>query len=64
MPKSKVKVRDEFDFLNRLRESGAVNMFGATPHLEQAFDLTKRDARKVLMEWMSWVDKNPDNVNL
>lgn len=41
-----------FEFLDALRESGEINMFGATPHLEAAFDLTKSDARKILTTWM------------
>ena len=31
-------VRAEFEFLNRLRESGETNMFGASPYLACAFD--------------------------
>ena len=57
-------VRVEFEFLNRLRESGETNMFGASPYLACAFDLTRREASKILSEWMQWVNANPSNRDL
>jgi hypothetical protein len=57
-------VRAEFEFLNRLRESGETNMFGASPYLACAFDLPKREASKILVEWMQWVNEEPSRVNL
>ena len=54
-------IRNEFIFLNRLRESGATNMFGAAPYLESAFDLDRREAKAALMAWMQWVNENPSN---
>ena len=39
-------------YLERLRRSGIVNMFGATPYLAAAFGLSKDEARKILSEWM------------
>lgn len=41
------------EFLNRLRESGATNMFGATPYVEEEFGLNKSEARRILSLWMS-----------
>ena len=41
-----------FDYLDTLRETGVVNMFGATPYVQEAFDLTKAEARAILKEWM------------
>jgi len=61
MATTKTKIREEFLYLNRLRESGDTNMFGAAPYLEMEFDLDRREARKVLMEWMRWVESNPEN---
>jgi hypothetical protein len=46
------KNKPYFDFLVALRDSGATNMFGATPYLQDAFDLSKSEARKILAEWM------------
>lgn len=41
-----------FEYLDDLRESGEINMFGASPVLADVFDIDKREARKVLKEWM------------
>ena len=50
-------VREEFEYLSELRDSGAVNMFGAAPYLAEEFGLDRREAKKVLLEWMQWVQK-------
>lgn len=55
------KVRKDFLYLNRLRESGRVNMFGAAPYLEAEFGFDRKEAKTALMEWMQWVNDNPDN---
>jgi len=40
-------------FLDNLRESGLVNMFGAAPYLREAFpELDKKTSRNVLVDWM------------
>lgn len=39
-------------YLERLRRSGVVNMFGATPYLMDEFGLSKREASNILAEWM------------
>ena len=41
-----------FEYLDQLRESGAINMFGASPYLQEAFDLDRYEAKDVLLEWM------------
>ena len=41
-----------FEYLDRLRESGAVNMFGAAPYVEQNFDVDRREAKALHKEWM------------
>jgi hypothetical protein len=43
-----------FAYLNDLRESGTVNMFGAVPYLQGDIGLSKFVAKQVLSEWMSW----------
>ena len=55
---------EQFIYLNKLRESGETNMYGASPYLQCAFDLPKREASKVLIEWMEWVSANPSNRDL
>jgi hypothetical protein len=44
--------QEYFDYLDTLRDLGEVNMFGAFPYLQQAFDLTKTEAKEILKEWM------------
>lgn len=42
------------EYLDRLRESGVTNMWGAVPYLQSAFaDLTDRDqTRDILLYWV------------
>jgi hypothetical protein len=49
--------RPEFEWLNMVRESGRMNMFNAGQSLQDAFGLDRREAKKVLLEWMEWVQK-------
>ena len=46
------KEKEYFDYLELLRDSGVTNMFGAGPYLEEAFGLSRSEARKVLISWM------------
>ena len=54
MPKTETESdREEyFSYLNALRESGIVNMFGAAPHVAREFDIDIKTARSVLSDWM------------
>jgi len=45
-----------FEWLEMLRESGVVNMYGAAPYLADVFDLKHRKARDVLLKWMNNYD--------
>ena len=58
------KVLDDsifFEFLNDLRESGQINMFGAAPVLADAFGMSKSQARGVLSAWMQSFEKGGVN---
>lgn len=48
-----------WNYLEQLRRSGRVNMFGATRYLEAEFGLDSREARKILLNWMD--NYNPDD---
>ena len=48
--------QEMFDYLEELRQSGDTNMFGASPYLQHAFDLDKKEARAVLSKWMKLHD--------
>ena len=39
-------------FLTALRDSGRINMFGATPYLQDQFGLTRKEATAALIQWM------------
>ena len=39
-------------FLEKLRRSGVTNMYGAGPYLQNAFGMSRNDARAVLADWM------------
>lgn len=40
------------EYLDKLRESGEVNMFGARSYLMQEFGLDRKEAGEILSEWM------------
>ena len=40
------------EYLDNLRESGRINMFGAAPWLEEEFSFPKQVAKGVLGYWM------------
>ena len=44
--------QEHLDYLDELRESGIVNMFGARPYVASAFGLTKSEAGAILSYWM------------
>ena len=44
--------KEHYDYLIALRDSGVTNMWGATPYLEDRFDLTRAEARAILVEWI------------
>lgn len=47
------QVKDEMiHFLDKLRESGKTNMFGAGPYLEKYFRISRKNAHIVLDYWM------------
>lgn len=50
------------DYLESLRRSGVTNMFDAGIYLQDEFDLSRQDAKKVLLEWMQSYQKENTNV--
>jgi hypothetical protein len=43
-----------FIFLDKLRDSGTINMFGAPKVLEESFGLSKRESIKVFKAWAEY----------
>lgn len=51
-----------FDYLEELRESGAINMFGAVPYLQSRFPELSSDRRRageILRAWMDSYKEDP-----
>lgn len=40
------------DYLDALRDSGAINMFGAVPYVIDEFNVSKYEARDLVKNWM------------
>jgi hypothetical protein len=51
---------DYYCFLNNLRASGITNMFGGAPYLMSSFDLPKKLAVEILLNWMENYDEVKD----
>lgn len=39
-------------YLEELRRSGVTNMYGAGPYVQQAFGVSRREAIKIVADWM------------
>lgn len=49
-----IEKRDQYyKYLDDLRESGVVNMFGVRPYLQRQFGLDPGEATAILIDWMS-----------
>lgn len=46
-----------YQYLEDLRQSGIVNMYGSVPYLQAEFDLSFNDAKEILMSWMRNYDE-------
>jgi hypothetical protein len=57
MSKLQYDITEYFGYLNRLRESGETNMFGAGRYLEAEFGVNRHQARDILIEWMKSFNK-------
>ena len=44
-------------FLDKLRESGSINMFGAAPYIVEEFGVTRKEAKSFLLNWMQTFDE-------
>ena len=50
-----------YEFLDDLRESGTVNMFGATWDLQEEFGFDRPMAKELLSDWMAQYGKDNDD---
>ena len=44
--------QEVFEFLDSLRDSGVINMFGASDHIIMEYGCDKNAARNILVKWM------------
>jgi len=44
--------KEIFEYLDEIRETGLINMFQASECIVEMFDVTKKEARTYLAEWM------------
>jgi len=57
------KYEEYFDFLDALRRSGQINMFGAPPYMQEVFGLKKYEARDIVSAWMaSFSERHKETV--
>lgn len=45
--------KKELDYLELLRQSGEINMYGATSYLMEEFNISRQEASKILNFWMN-----------
>jgi hypothetical protein len=59
-PDTTPQQEEMFVWLDNLRESGIVNMFGSAPMLQEAFNLSKAHAKMTVLKWMqTYGDRHP-----
>lgn len=46
------EMKEYFDYLVELRDSGETNMWGAAPYLEREFGLSRKEAKDILLAWI------------
>jgi len=47
-----------FEYLDNLRESGVTNMFGSVPYIQNQFDVSEPQAKRILKAWWETFDEN------
>jgi hypothetical protein len=52
MRKTTEQEQEVLEYLNILRDSGATNMFGAIPYIEDEFGLDRKESKRLLSLWM------------
>lgn len=50
-------MKEYFDYLVELRDSGVTNMWAAAPYLEQEFGLSRQEAKDILVAWIKSFNK-------
>ena len=50
-------MNEYYGYLNALKDSGVVNMFGAGPYLQEQFGLSRSEARTIVIAWMKQYER-------
>ena len=63
MDKFRMEMQEKVNvYLDALRETGAVNMFGVAPMISETFGVNKQEARNYLKNWMdTFGQRNSEN---
>lgn len=62
-PRPSLVLDAHLEWLDQLRESAKVNMWGAVPHLAREFGLSTADARVVHAYWMRTFPRSKGKAN-
>ena len=46
------EMKEYFDYLVELRDSGETNMWGAAPYIQREFGVTYKEAKDILLAWI------------
>jgi len=55
------QMKEYFDYLGALRDSGVTNMFGAAPYLQNYFGLSRTESRCILLQWIESFSRSEKN---
>jgi hypothetical protein len=58
----KIIYKEEFEYLDMLRESGETNMWGASTYLKSEFGMDGQSARSILGLWMDTFEERHSEV--
>lgn len=56
--KAEPKEVEVFDFLDKLRESGTTNMWGAAQFIPEAIEVSEQEAKRLHKAWVANYPKN------
>lgn len=60
--------QEYIDFLLDLQKSGVTNMLGAGPYLQDAFDISRIEAKRITRDWMhnghKYIKEQNDNRDI
>jgi hypothetical protein len=51
------QMKEYFDYLVELRDSGETNMWGAAPYIQREFGVTYQESKEILLAWIKSFEK-------